>query len=62
MLKSLPNGVTAVGNPAKIVGRSMCPSAAAGMDVALRYVLTKDGKTYDSTLRGDDEGYMDYVI
>jgi hypothetical protein len=27
VLKTLPPGVTAVGNPAKIVGRSLCPSA-----------------------------------
>jgi serine O-acetyltransferase len=49
VLKSLPNGSTAVGNPSRIVGKSLCPSAAAGMDLALKYVVTADGKPYDST-------------
>jgi len=35
VLKSLPCCVTAVGNPARIVGRSKCISAAGEMDLAL---------------------------
>lgn len=38
MLKSLPCCVTAVGNPARIVGRSKCSSAANNMDLALHNV------------------------
>ena len=49
VLKPLPPCSTAVGNPAKIVGKSLCPSAAKGMDVALKYVVTSDGRSYDST-------------
>jgi serine O-acetyltransferase len=49
VLKPLAASSTAVGNPAKIVGKSLCPSAARFMDVALKYVMTSDGKSYDST-------------
>lgn len=49
VLKDLPPYSTAVGNPAKIVGRSMCKSASAGMDFALKYVVTSEGKSYEST-------------
>ena len=38
VLKSLPCCVTAVGNPARIVGRSKCSSAANNMDLALHNV------------------------
>jgi len=49
VLKSLPPCVTAVGNPARIVGRSCCPKAASGMDHALQYVETKEGISYTRT-------------
>ncbi|RYH21191.1 serine acetyltransferase [archaeon] len=55
VLKPLPPGATAVGNPAKIVGRSMCRSAAEGMDLALRYVVTHDGVMFDKTLVATEE-------
>ncbi len=47
VLRSLPKCVTAVGNPAKIVGTSLCFSAAASMDVALHNVVTSSGVAYD---------------
>ena len=49
VLKPLPPCVTAVGNPARIVGKSLCPSAALGMDLALIYVRTSHGQTYSNT-------------
>ena len=54
VLKSLPSQSTAVGNPA---GKSLCPSAAASMDVALKYVITEDGKRYDTTW-GNEEFHI----
>ncbi len=57
VLKSLPSQSTAVGNPARIVGKSLCPSAAASMDVALKYVITEDGKRYDTTW-GNEEFHI----
>lgn len=90
VLKPLPCGVTAVGNPAKvcsqqisisillctvfiiqyslpmlcqIVGRSMCPSAAQGMDVALQNVLTSQRKKYNESWsvwgEGEEETFED---
>jgi serine O-acetyltransferase len=47
VLRSLPSNVTAVGNPAKIVGTSLCAKSAASMDVALHNVVTKQGVAYD---------------
>jgi serine O-acetyltransferase len=55
VLKSLPCGATAVGNPAKIVGRSLCKSASQGMDVALKYVVTADGRSFGETLSSTEE-------
>eukprot|EP01038_Epipyxis_sp_PR26KG_P012632 gene12632-16938_t len=46
VLKPLPNGVTAVGNPAKVVGQSLCTSAARGMDLGLNYVINSEGENY----------------
>lgn len=76
VLKPLPCGATAVGNPARIVGRSMCRSAASGMDTALKYVVTRDGKPFDlaftvteeekwiESMPNPEEGYVydDHVI
>lgn len=56
VLKSLPCGSTAVGNPARIVGRSLCPSAAIGMDLALHYVRNSKGLPYDSSWSAYAEG------
>jgi serine O-acetyltransferase len=49
VLKPIPCCATAVGNPARVVGKSLCPSAAMGMDLALKYVVTEEGKSYEST-------------
>lgn len=49
VMKSLPCGVTAVGNPARIVGTSKCPCAASGMDMSLQHVETKDGDLFSKT-------------
>mmetsp|Transcript_21340 Transcript_21340/g.35719 ORF Transcript_21340/g.35719 Transcript_21340/m.35719 type:complete len:293 (+) Transcript_21340:345-1223(+) len=49
VLKSLPCGSTAVGNPARVVGRSLCPSAGAGMDTALHHVVTSKGVKYEES-------------
>lgn len=54
VLRSLPNCVTAVGNPAKVVGTSLCFSAAASMDLALHNVVTSSGLAYD-------EGFYQYA-
>eukprot|EP00981_Chlorochromonas_danica_P004022 scaffold766_cov167-Ochromonas_danica.AAC.10 len=55
VLKPLPDGATAVGNPARIVGRSLDKSSAANMDVGLKYVLTSDGRTWENTLSATAE-------
>lgn len=47
VLRSLPSNVTAVGNPAKIVGTSLCSSSAQSMDIALHNVVTATGVAYD---------------
>lgn len=49
VLKSLPCGVTAVGIPAKIVGRSLCKSAGKGVDHALRNVISSHGDRFLNT-------------
>jgi serine O-acetyltransferase len=49
VLKSLPKGLTAVGNPARVVGKSLCPSASMGMDVALEHVQNSQGVAYSTT-------------
>ncbi|KAJ1418632.1 serine O-acetyltransferase [Ochromonadaceae sp. CCMP2298] len=49
VLKPLPCGSTAVGNPARIVGRSLCCSAAASMDTALKHVVTAKGTSYEES-------------
>jgi serine O-acetyltransferase len=63
VLKPLPNGVTAVGMPAQIVGRSMCTSAAAGMDTALANVVNSKGLKFSDTysLWPDGEVDMFYI-
>lgn len=63
VLKALPNCVTAVGNPAKIVGRSTCPSSAAGMDNALEHVVTSKGLKFSDSysLWPDGEVDMFYI-
>ena len=49
VLKPIPAGSTAVGNPAKIVGRSLCTSASQSMDTGLKYVVDSRGISfYDS--------------
>lgn len=67
VLRSVPAGATVVGNPARIVGLSMCKSPANAMDLALKYVLTSDGRTYESTfLETEDEKWVstmgDHVV
>jgi serine O-acetyltransferase len=64
VLKDLPPFSTAVGNPAKVVGKSLCPSASEGMDTALRYVVTSAGNTYESTLTEDEmeREFLNYMI
>ena len=50
VLKPLPPNCTAVGNPARIVGR--CPitsRAASTMDTALHDVVTRDGRLFENT-------------
>lgn len=50
VIKSLPNNVTAVGNPARIIGQSSeKTSAAAEMDLALKNVVTPCGSAFRST-------------
>jgi serine acetyltransferase len=49
VLKSLPKGLTAVCNPARVVGKSLCPSASMGMDVALEHVQNSQGVAYSTT-------------
>lgn len=63
VLKALPNGVTAVGNPAKIVGRSLCASSAAGMDTAMEHVVDSKGKKFSDSysLWPDGEVDMFYI-
>jgi serine O-acetyltransferase len=63
VLKPLPNGVTAVGNPAQIVGRSLCSSAAAGMDTGLVNVVNSKGLKFSETysLWPDGEVDMFYI-
>lgn len=56
VLKDLPQGATAVGNPARIVGKSLDKSSAESMDLALKDVVTKSGKSYQSTWDVADEG------
>lgn len=59
VLKSLPCCVTAVGNPARIVGRSKCSSAANNMDLALhnvQYCLDLSQLARDSARSGGGEG------
>jgi serine O-acetyltransferase len=55
VLKPLPFCSTAVGNPARIVGRSMCRSSARGMDLALKYVVRADGSMFDNSLEASEE-------
>ena len=64
VLKSLPCCVTAVGNPARIVGRSKCSSAANNMDLALHNVqycldisqiMGQDGRPDRQFQRSPDE-------
>jgi carbonic anhydrase/acetyltransferase-like protein (isoleucine patch superfamily) len=49
VIKPLPDKVTAVGNPAKVVGQSTDPSSAASMDVALNNVVDQSGNVYNTT-------------
>lgn len=53
VLGDLPNCSTAVGNPARVVGKSLCASASLGMDLALKNVVTSEGKSYESTWLDD---------
>lgn len=63
VLKALPDGVTAVGNPAKIVGRSTETSAAKGMDTAMEHVVNNKGLKFSDTysLWPDGEVDMFYI-
>ena len=63
VLKPLPDCVTAVGNPAKIVGRSTCTSSAAEMDTAMEHVVTSKGVKFSETysLWPDGEVDMFYI-
>ena len=49
VLKSLPDGVTAVGNPARIIGYSNSSCAGITMDVALTDVIVPTGETFMDT-------------
>jgi acetyltransferase-like isoleucine patch superfamily enzyme len=50
VLKPVPAGCTAVGNPARIVGKSQSlQSAASTMDLALHDVVTSDGRLFENT-------------
>jgi serine O-acetyltransferase len=62
VLKALPDGVTAVGNPAKIVGRSTGP-AGASMDTAMEHVFNSKGLKFSDTysLWPDGEVDMFYI-
>lgn len=62
VLKSLPKGMTAVGNPARVVGKSMCPSASMGMDLALEHVRNSNGLVYSTTWSVFAEGESQYEI
>jgi len=46
VLKSLPPGVTAVGNPARVVGRPRIQHSGAMMDTALKEVVCPDGSLF----------------
>jgi len=47
VIKSIPDFVTAVGNPAKIVGNSNEKSAAKEMDLALAHVISPCGAAFN---------------
>eukprot|EP01039_Chlorochromonas_danica_P000589 gene589-634_t len=47
VLKPIPCCATVVGNPARIVGKSLCSSAANGMDLALKHVVTSHGTNFE---------------
>ena len=50
VLKPVPSNCTAVGNPARIVGKNPTAApAAAAMDVALHDVVTTDGRLFENT-------------
>ncbi len=49
VIKPIPENSTAVGNPARIVGKSVDSSSAAEMDVALKNVVDASGNTYNTT-------------
>lgn len=49
VLKSIPRESTAVGNPARIVGKSLCKSASQSMDTGLKYVVDCKGTSFYDT-------------
>lgn len=49
VLRTLPSGVTAVGNPARIVGTATGESAGSSLDWALNNVTTNSGESYNTT-------------
>lgn len=59
VLKPLPAGVTAVGSPAQIVGRSLCTSAAASMDTGLVNVVNSKGLKFSETYNLWPDGEVD---
>jgi hypothetical protein len=73
VIKSIPSGVTAVGNPARIIGQSSeRTSAAAEMDLALKSVVAPCGAAFRNTwaiwadgsivyedIDIDEKGYID---
>jgi serine O-acetyltransferase len=63
VLKPLPAGVTAVGNPARIIGRSMCAHAGEEMDTAMDNVVNAKGVKFSDTYNvwADSEADMFYI-
>ena len=63
LVKSIADGTTAVGNPARVIGMSTDTNAAANMDFALRQVQTLCGTPYFKSwsLNADGSGVFEEV-
>jgi serine O-acetyltransferase len=61
--KSIPAGATAVGNPARVIGKSMESNSAANVDWALKHVETHEGTLYYKTwsINSDGSGVFEEV-
>jgi carbonic anhydrase/acetyltransferase-like protein (isoleucine patch superfamily) len=61
--KPIPCGATAVGNPARVIGRSTETNSAANVDWALQHVETPEGTLYYKTwsINADGSGVFEEV-